>query len=202
MPEFILEKSREAMEYNEAHFRVGGTKLYFPTARVVLLRPNAKLTPYQAKFIVPKSFNKFDLRDYLWHLYGIRALKITTQLQHAKWTRGPLDRARFRDSQIKKMTIDLEEPFVWPEPYAAYELNSKQNEYEMKKFSSLFQSVGSDKGRPTGAFDGLFDREADSVNFLAKKTKRVLVKDQKKLKKSEDRENQKAIAAKLLGLKH
>jgi hypothetical protein len=34
------------------------------------------LTPRYAQFRVPLSFNKFDLRSYLWHLYGVGVLGI------------------------------------------------------------------------------------------------------------------------------
>ena len=78
----IMELSRESVAKGEPHFRVGNKQLFFPKARIILLRPNAKHTPYQAKFIVPKSFNKLDLRDYLFHLYGLRAMNVTTQLLH------------------------------------------------------------------------------------------------------------------------
>lgn len=112
--EGIWKLAQDGIASSREHFRVGSKSLYFPTARVVLLRPNAKHTPYQAKFIVPKSFNKLDLRDYLFHVYGLRALNVTTQLQHARYERDTPFAGRFRGPQIKKMTIDMESPFVWP----------------------------------------------------------------------------------------
>lgn len=113
--EKIYKWTKAGIEQGKEHFKVGGNKVYFPKARIILLRPNAKHTPYQAKFIVPKSFNKLDLRDYLYHIYGLRAMNITTQLLHGKFNRMNLQTTRFREPQIKKMTIEMEEPFIWPE---------------------------------------------------------------------------------------
>lgn len=152
----ILKWSRDAIERGDAHFKVGGTKLYFPKARVILLRPNAKHTPYQAKFIVPKSFNKLDLRDYLFHVYGLRAMNITTQLLHGKYTRMSPFLPRYRAPQIKKMTIEMAEPFVWPE-----EPSKKDNpmwDETMTENIKLYREdafrLGSDKFKPSKAFGG------------------------------------------------
>lgn len=71
--EKIYKWTKAGIEQGKEHFKVGGNKVYFPKARIILLRPNAKHTPYQAKFIVPKSFNKLDLRDYLYHIYGLKS---------------------------------------------------------------------------------------------------------------------------------
>lgn len=151
----ILRWSREAIERGDAHFKVGGTKLYFPKARVILLRPNAKHTPYQAKFIVPKSFNKLDLRDYLFHVYGLRAMNITTQLLHGKYTRANASLPRYRTPQIKKMTIDMAEPFVWPEePASDHPMWDSTLADNVRQYREDAFRLGSDKLRPSKAFDG------------------------------------------------
>ncbi|KAM3160470.1 54S ribosomal protein L41 [Lachancea thermotolerans] len=150
----ILNWSREAIAQGKPHFKVGGTPVFFPKARVVLLRPNAKHTPFQAKFIVPKSFNKLDLRDYLFHVYGLRAMNVTTQLLHGKYTRVNQVMPRYRSAQIKKMTIDMAEPFVWPaepvdkEPWAATLVE------DLQKYREEQTRIGSDKFKPGTAFDG------------------------------------------------
>ncbi|QLG72755.1 hypothetical protein HG535_0D04640 [Zygotorulaspora mrakii] len=152
----ILSRSREDIAKGTAHFRLGGKKLYFPKARVILLRPNAKHTPYQAKFIVPKSFNKLDLRDYLFHLYGLRAMNITTQLLHGRYARVNLGTPRYREPQIKKMTIDMAEPFIWPEEPKKEE-NNAWNDYLVKNLQKYREDrlrLGSDEFKPGTAFDG------------------------------------------------
>lgn len=152
----ILKWTRSAIESGTAHFKVGGKKLYFPKARVILLRPNAKHTPFQAKFIVPKSFNKLDLRDYLFHLYGLRAMNVTTQLLHAKFTRVNVAAPRFRGPQIKKMTIDMAEPFIWPEEPDKKENNAWNDTLikNLKLFREERLRLGSDQFKPATAFDG------------------------------------------------
>ncbi|CCH58044.1 hypothetical protein TBLA_0A02450 [Henningerozyma blattae CBS 6284] len=155
--ERIFNRTREAIRNNLPHFRVGKTQLYFPNARVVLLRPNAKHTPYQAKFIVPKSFNKLDLRDYLYHVYGLRALNITTQLLHGAIVKEV--KGRYRGPQIKKMTIEMEHPFIWPaEPAPGEnnlwnpELNADINKH---RTVSMIGQLGSNKEKHEKLFEGV-----------------------------------------------
>lgn len=152
------EKYQEEVATGQPHFRVGQKKVYLPKARVCLLRPNAKHTPYQAKFLVPRNFNKMDLRDYLWHVYGLRALNVTVQLLHAKFQRGPLDYARYRGPQFKKMTIDMEEPFVWPPlPQETVEHYKKQQDDQIEAIQHK-NLQGSDKNKSVDAFDGLYEK--------------------------------------------
>lgn len=161
---------KELIAFGLPHFRVGEKKVYFPNARVCLLKPSANHTPYQAKFLVPKSFNKMDLRDYLWHVYGLRALNVTVALTPAKFTRGMSDLARYRVPQLKKMTVDMEEPFVWPEvPQELLDRGEKMKEGQMGIQQQLV-AVGSDKIKPTDAFDGLY-KKPELPNIFA--TKRV-----------------------------
>ncbi|VVT55146.1 mitochondrial 54S ribosomal protein uL23m [Magnusiomyces paraingens] len=154
-----LARAREAIEKNEPHFHVGTKQIYFPTAKVVLLRPNAKHTPYQAKFAVPRYFNKLDLRDYLYHVYGLRALNVTTQLLWARWTRETPRSSRYRMSQIKKMTIDMIDPFVWPEEPSESLRNKMfnlENIIEMRKyFEDASQRFGADRNKEPTAFGGI-----------------------------------------------
>lgn len=148
------------------HFRVGEKQVFFPKARIILLRPNAKHTPYQAKFIVPKSFNKLDLRDYLFHLYGLRALNITTQLLHGRYVRLSAFSGRFRGPQIKKMTIEMEQPFIWPEEPEKDEVarwNEKFHEQLNKYKEENQMSVGSDVDKPTTAFEGALGKYAEGA---------------------------------------
>lgn len=152
----IMRLSRESVNKGEAHFKVGGNQLFFPKARIILLRPNAKHTPYQAKFIVPKSFNKLDLRDYLFHVYGLRAMNVTTQLLHGKYTRVNIASSRFRGPQIKKMTIDMAEPFIWPEEPKKDENSAWNDELirNLELYREEQQRLASDSFKPGKAFDG------------------------------------------------
>ena len=154
----VSQKFNAAIEQGDAHFRVGGREIYFPTAKVVLVRPNAKHTPYQAKFVVPRYFNKLDLRDYLYHVYGLRALNVTTQLLWARWQRQTPRSPRYRETQIKKMTIEMEDPFVWPEEPTPEEKHKMLNlglHLEMEKFTKDLHRLGSDQFKEPKAFGGL-----------------------------------------------
>lgn len=103
-----------------------------PEFRVALVRtPN--LTPRYAQFRVPLNFNKFDLRSYLWHLYGVGTLSIRSYVQAQPITRISRDNKGFgpwrRPKSQKRMTVELKEPFVYPKepedltPYVTPTLN-------------------------------------------------------------------------------
>ena len=59
-------------------------------------RPNFVITflhrpgqdPRFASFIVPLWFSKFDLKDYLFNLYGVKALRIRSLVEHAPLQQG------------------------------------------------------------------------------------------------------------------
>ncbi|OBA21688.1 hypothetical protein METBIDRAFT_41916 [Metschnikowia bicuspidata var. bicuspidata NRRL YB-4993] len=165
---------KELVALGLPHFRVGEKKVYLPKARVCLLRPNAKHTPYQAKFLVPRNFNKMDLRDYLWHVYGLRALNVTVQLLHARFMRNPSDLARYRGPQYKKMTIDMEEPFVWPALPDGLETGARQTMADQMSVTKMLMPVGSEKNLVNDSFDGLYAKPQLPDIFVSKKMQKAL----------------------------
>lgn len=167
------DKFQDELALGLPHFKVGHKKVYLPKARVCLLRPNAKHTPYQAKFLVPRNFNKMDLRDYLWHVYGLRALNVTVQLLHARFTRGMDDHARYRGPQYKKMTIDMAEPFIWPElPQLVVETAQKFKKDQIEAMQ-MVTAQGSDKHKPNEAFDGIYQKPDLANIFVSAKNKKA-----------------------------
>jgi large subunit ribosomal protein L23 len=75
------------------------------------------LPPNFARFIVPISFNKLDLRDYLFHAYNVRTLHIRSSIAQGKASKNEKGQLK-RDPPTKYMTAQLLEPFVWPaEPW-------------------------------------------------------------------------------------
>lgn len=172
----VVQLVREALENDEPNFITGSKSIYLPFATVKLLRPNAKHTPYQAKFIVPKSFNKLDLRDYLYHIYGLRVLNITSALMPAKYVRSmpaPYG-GRYRDSQIKKMTVDLIDPFVWPAESEEY-IQEKELATELNKYrEERANAVNADAEKPAAAFGGIIDKNPRPMNFVPKVVKRQM----------------------------
>ncbi|KAH7095378.1 mitochondrial ribosomal protein subunit L23 [Paraphoma chrysanthemicola] len=93
----------------------GSKKIYLPKFTVALIR-TPRLSPYEARFLVPLDFSKYDLRDYLFHAYNVKCFNIRsyvkqmpvrdTQAQPRHW---------FRPESKKYMTVEMEQPFVWPE---------------------------------------------------------------------------------------
>lgn len=110
-------------------FPLGRKKVYLPNF-VITLKRNPKLEPYYAVFEVPLSLSKLDLRDYLWHLYGVKTLSIRSSVLPGVLRRmykvpdqprriGPVRRTKAR----KKMIVQLAKSFRYPE-----ELNKEELE--------------------------------------------------------------------------
>ncbi|KAI9797131.1 MAG: hypothetical protein M1833_005646 [Piccolia ochrophora] len=91
-----------------------------PNFTLTLLR-TPFLPPNYASFITPLNLNKFDIRDYLYHAYGIRVFSVRSFVQQQRVrqdkpnARNPAPRRWFRPRSIKKMTVQMEMPFVWPD---------------------------------------------------------------------------------------
>lgn len=82
-----------------------------------MVRPLPGMSPYLASFIVPLRFNKLDLRDYLWHAYGVPVLKVRSFVNPRPLTSSGTHQGAsiIRPSGQKMMIVELESPFVWPE---------------------------------------------------------------------------------------
>lgn len=101
---------------------------YRPNFVLTLIR-TPKLPPTFAAFVVPLNLNKFDIRDYLYHVYDIRVKSVRSYIQQQKVQQDkpgalvPRPRKWYRPRARKLMTIEMERPFVWPavpdsfEPY-------------------------------------------------------------------------------------
>lgn len=77
------------------------------------------LSPRYAQFRVPLNFNKLDMRDYLERVYGVGVVSVRSYVQLQPITRITRDGRNFgawrRPKSEKRMTVELREPFVWPE---------------------------------------------------------------------------------------
>jgi large subunit ribosomal protein L23 len=73
--------------------------------------------------------NKLDLRDYLFHAYNVNVVSVRSYIDQQKVTQDKPKANKvqikrwFRPRAIKKMTVELEVPFVWPEQPSEEELN-------------------------------------------------------------------------------
>ncbi|KAF1989262.1 hypothetical protein K402DRAFT_326626 [Aulographum hederae CBS 113979] len=101
-------------------FMIGKKQVFLPN-QVVTLLYTPHLPATQAKFIVPLNMNKLDIRDYLWHAYGVNTISVRAFVQQSKVQQDkngvdqPRARQWHRPRAIKKMTVELEKPFIWPE---------------------------------------------------------------------------------------
>lgn len=74
------------------------------------------LSPYHARFLVPLDFSKYDLRDYLYHAYNVKCFNVRSYVKQMP-IRDTVAQPRhwFRPDSKKYMTVEMEQPFVWPE---------------------------------------------------------------------------------------
>ncbi|KAI9770628.1 MAG: hypothetical protein M1840_003220 [Geoglossum simile] len=91
-----------------------------PNFTLTLLR-TPFLPPTYASFIVPLNLNKLDIKDYLYNAYGIHVRSVRSFIQQQRVrqdkpnAKRPAHRRWFRPRAIKKMTVEMDKPFVWPE---------------------------------------------------------------------------------------
>ncbi|KAF6842162.1 ribosomal protein L23 [Colletotrichum plurivorum] len=107
-------------------FKLGRKRVFFPEHVITFIRTD-KQPPNWATFHVPLRWNKFDLRDYLWNLYGVDSVNVRSWLKQKPVTRkGSGAGSYYRPLPDKYMTAELTTPFVWPEPPSDLEPWSNQ----------------------------------------------------------------------------
>lgn len=104
-----------------------------PSHVIKMLPPRRIFSPYFATFQVPLRFNKLDLRDYLYHAYGVEVRSVrswlTPQIPRRRYAEiEDDDKTRdivafgkgqwYRPQPIKRMMVELVKPFAFPEPPA------------------------------------------------------------------------------------
>ncbi|KAG9186829.1 hypothetical protein G6011_09937 [Alternaria panax] len=114
----------------------GSKKIYLPKFTVALLR-TPQLSPYHARFLVPLDFSKYDLRDYLYHAYNVKCFNIRSYVKQMP-VRDTREQQRhwFREESKKYMTVELEQPFVWPEVPDLEPWGQKEKREEIKQATS------------------------------------------------------------------
>ncbi|TDZ14464.1 54S ribosomal protein L23 [Colletotrichum sidae] len=98
-------------------FKFGEKAVYLPNAVITLVRKD-RTPPNWATFEVPLTFNKFDLRDYLWKLYGVETDKWRVWVDQQPIRRRENGRGYFRPQARKYMMAQMLQPFAFPEPPA------------------------------------------------------------------------------------
>jgi large subunit ribosomal protein L23 len=91
------------------------------------------LSPYHARFQVPLDFSKYDLRDYLYHAYNVRCFNVRSNVKQMP-VRDTQEQPRhwFRPDSKKFMTVEMEQPFVWPETPDLAPWGKKEKQKDIK----------------------------------------------------------------------
>ena len=94
-------------------------QIYLPTFSVTFIR-TPQHGPFYAHFEVPIWFNKLDMKSYLKNVYSVEVVHIRSYVTHGKKDHHSAHRPgsegpAFRQPRKKRMTVQLVEPFQWPE---------------------------------------------------------------------------------------
>ncbi|KAI9723930.1 MAG: hypothetical protein M1812_000648 [Candelaria pacifica] len=126
--------------------RFGSKQIFLPNFTLTLLR-TPFLPPTFASFIVPLNLTKIDVRDYIFHAYGVEVLTVRSFVHQQKVRQDkpnasrPQARKWFRPRAIKKMTIEMERPFVWPDEPDNYE------PWDKVKFDQVEEAAQAERDR-------------------------------------------------------
>ncbi|KAJ1980666.1 mitochondrial 54S ribosomal protein YmL41 [Dimargaris xerosporica] len=93
----------------------GQRKVFFPNIIFRLVR-SERLQPNQAAFKVPVNVNKFDVRDYLTHLYGVTVLDVRTVIYPGSKKLNRASKETIKKPRVKKAIVTLAEEFKYPAP--------------------------------------------------------------------------------------
>ncbi|KAF1943244.1 mitochondrial ribosomal protein subunit L23 [Clathrospora elynae] len=142
----------------------GSKKIYLPKFTVALMR-TPRASPYHARFLVPLDFSKYDLRDYLFHAYSVKCFNIRSYVKQMP-VRDTREQPRhwFRPESKKYMTVEMEQPFVWPEVPDLEPWGQKEKRQETE-----------DAMRANGAVDSNDAR--DAARKLQDQVKKLLYKN-------------------------
>ncbi|PWY84916.1 ribosomal protein L23 family protein [Aspergillus heteromorphus CBS 117.55] len=145
-------------------------QVYLPETTIALIR-TPFLPPRYAAFYVPLNFNKLDIRDYLQRLYGVGVLRVRSFVEQQKVTRlRPLGKYGYgrlrRPESKKKMTVELKNPFVWPEVPKELDAWEKDQFFKAAKYQEKLQ----DGQKP----DAATKRDEDGEAAMAAEAKKLL----------------------------
>ncbi|KAB5536052.1 hypothetical protein GE09DRAFT_1141280 [Coniochaeta sp. 2T2.1] len=154
--------TKEAAEALLPNFRIGGKQVYLPNHVIAFVRPVENTPPNLATFVVPLTFNKFDLRDYLWNVYNVRCTSVRSFVnQQPIQRKGPVaKRGRpYRPQPQKMMMAELEKPFYWPERPRGEDL-PQEYDYQRWKEQEDYQKAqrGADSIRGAGEIELLTEK--------------------------------------------
>lgn len=153
-------KSSKVEEKDKPHFSVGEKNVYLPEGAITLLPNLPNMSPYYARFKVPRTYNKLDLRDYLFHLYGLKVFDMRVSLSRRKFLPQKNNRGHFLSSQEKVIVVRMEKPFIWPTIISSETVDAN-NRTVMKDYRRYVedaqQRIGSDfmKPCPDHIFEGV-----------------------------------------------
>ncbi|KAJ8099069.1 hypothetical protein POJ06DRAFT_127238 [Lipomyces tetrasporus] len=153
------------------YFRLGHNEVHFPKHSVSLLRPfSTDYNPYRATFRVPVTFNKFDLRDYLHHLYGLTVRKVYSNLKEN----------RYKRTLAKFMTVEMDEPFIYPklpDSFKPWEVDQIKEATNYMAEAAHRYGASSQDNKVFKAYEGVAQQKFPTIKpFIPKNSAKMLLR--------------------------
>ncbi|KAI8870766.1 hypothetical protein GQ42DRAFT_162469 [Ramicandelaber brevisporus] len=117
-------------------WRFGSKKIYFPNLIFKIVRQPKGAPSNEVAFRVPLHANKFDVRDYLYHLYGVRVSDVRTVIFPGVYKRDAHSGRWIKSPRKKKAIVTLAagEKFEYPaEPNIDKDFGGKERELQVKR---------------------------------------------------------------------
>ncbi|KAK1597391.1 ribosomal protein L23 [Colletotrichum navitas] len=111
----MAEALTKAVVRQAPNFKLGTKQVFLPNHVVTLIRKDRAPANW-ATFNVPLTFTKFDLRDYLWNLYGVEVTAVRSWVKQSPIERKGASAGYYRPQSQKFMTVQMTKAFVWPSP--------------------------------------------------------------------------------------
>ncbi|KAK3353066.1 hypothetical protein B0T25DRAFT_590766 [Lasiosphaeria hispida] len=112
---------------------IGGKQIFLPEHIIKMVRPKDNQPPNLATFSVPLTFNKFDIRDYLFHVYNVEVTAVRSFVNQRRLQKKFRIHAWYRPQAGKMMIAELVKPFVWPQLLGVTE----REEFDYKQFYTM-----------------------------------------------------------------
>ncbi|KAK0715764.1 hypothetical protein B0H67DRAFT_554224 [Lasiosphaeris hirsuta] len=134
---------------------IGGKQIFLPQHVVKMVRPKDNQPPNLATFSVPLTFNKFDIRDYLFHAYNVEVTGVRSFVNQRRLQKKYRRLGWYRPQAGKMMIAELVKPFVWPKILELKERGdfdyktwfTMENEQDKINDESLLREKGRQKPR-------------------------------------------------------
>ena len=113
---FLVQEFLSLLLYNQIRMLGVGPKVYFPSFVMAILRPPPAFPRNRSIFKCSPLMNKYDIRNYLESIYGVKVLEVNTIKYLGAKRKDTLGRS-IKLADWKKAVVTFDKPFEHPKPF-------------------------------------------------------------------------------------